>query len=103
MSDTGIGVARSSATGRYYAVQMFGRPRSQQVVFEITNQTDDTVSFTLDRQKEQIRPGYTVTFTRCRPPTVRLQPLSKPAVFHPASGTHLLLVPRDGGYQVQHE
>jgi uncharacterized protein YkwD len=102
VSDTGIGVARSP-NGYYYAVQMFGRPRSQAIVFEITNQTGLTVPFTIDKHRERIRPGYTMTYTRCRPPTVELQPVGKPSVFHPTSGAHLLLVPRNGGYQVQHE
>ena len=29
VTDTGVGLARSARTGRYYAVQMFGRPRMQ--------------------------------------------------------------------------
>lgn len=103
VSDTGIGVARNSTTGYYYAVQMFGRPRSQAIVFQIANRTGTTVPFTLDKHEESIRPGYTMTFTRCRPPEVDLQPVNKPSVFHPKSGSHLTLVPREGGYQVQQE
>lgn len=103
VSDTGIGVAHNPATGYYYAVQMFGRPRSQAIVFQVANRTETTVPFTLDKHREKIRPGYTMTYTRCRPPRVDFRSAGNPAVFHPKGGAHLSVVPAGGGYQVRQE
>lgn len=95
------GVARSRKTGAYYAVQDFGRPHSQAIVFRITNQADTKVNFTLDGQSQSIQPGYTITLTRCRPPAVRFARPGQGAgsrpegEFHSRGGTHYVIA-RDG-------
>ena len=38
-TETGISVARSEHTGYYYAVQMFGRPKSDAIEFQISNRS----------------------------------------------------------------
>jgi uncharacterized protein YkwD len=38
-SETGVAVAHNARSGRYYAVQLFGRPKSQAVRFQIVNRT----------------------------------------------------------------
>src|SRR5262249_9624507 len=70
--DTGVAVAQSPRTGKFYAVQMFGRPESEKIVFQISNRTKSEAEYTVDGQTYTIRPGYTVTHTRCRPPVLAL-------------------------------
>jgi uncharacterized protein YkwD len=73
VGDTGVAVAHSVNTGRYYAVQLFGRPRSLQLVFELTNEADAEVKYTVDGKSYSLEPRYTVTHQRCRPATVRVE------------------------------
>src|SRR5581483_1168426 len=48
LDEIGVGVARSAKTGRYYAVQDFGRGKSKAIVFKITNEADAAVRYTVD-------------------------------------------------------
>jgi uncharacterized protein YkwD len=94
--EIGIGVARSSKNGRYYAAQDFGRPKSKAITFRVTNQTDTSVDYTVDGKAYTVRPRYTITLMRCRPPTAHFR-LSGPGqtgnekVYHPHNGTHYVL------------
>ena len=67
----GVGLARSSHTGRYYAVQDFGRPKSAMITFKVSNRTDTPVTYTIDGQTYTASPGYTITHERSRPPELR--------------------------------
>lgn len=58
--DIGVGVARSERTGRYYGVQMFGRPRARSIEFRVTNVSRMQVryrvggeAFTLGQRQER--------------------------------------------------
>jgi uncharacterized protein YkwD len=68
LDEIGVGVARSGRTGRYYAVQDFGRPKSKAILFRITNETDATIRYIVDGQSFNLGPHYTATHTRCRAP-----------------------------------
>lgn len=107
VSDTGVGVAHSSETGRFYAVQMFGRPKSDAVVFKVSNRSEAAVTMKLDGKAQTVRPGYTMTYTRCRPPEVVFPAESsggKPRVLHPAKGTTYTITADDsGGIRVAEE
>jgi uncharacterized protein YkwD len=72
LEEIGVGVAHSKTTGRYYAVQDFGRPKSSEIVFKITNQTDTPVRYTVDDKAFTLQPRYTQTHERCRPPKLAL-------------------------------
>jgi hypothetical protein len=86
--DIGVGLAHSSRTGRYYAVQNFGRPKSMQIVFKITNDTNSTVRYTLDGKDFSLEPRYTITYEQCRPPDLRLSSDGPPSILHPTNGSH---------------
>jgi uncharacterized protein YkwD len=95
--DIGVGLAYSSRTGRYYAVQDFGRPKSKEIVFKITNSSDSLVKYTIDGKEFSIDPGYTITYEHCRPPQVRF-PLPDPQ--SSARTENITLQPRNGGHYV---
>src|SRR5207253_2501467 len=42
-TETGVAVAQSPKSGRYYAVQMFGRPQALRVAFRIANRSTTTL------------------------------------------------------------
>jgi hypothetical protein len=102
IDDIGVGVAHSEKTGRYYAVQDFGRPKSKEIVFKVTNLADQAVKYTVDGKEQTIEPRYTITHERCRPPEVLFQPVAgkQPVgtkVFHPQKGERLVIQKAEGG------
>lgn len=70
--DTAAAVVKSAKTGRYYAVQMFGRPKSKGAEFRVFNATNDGVRYAVDDEAFTLRPGSTRIHNTCIPPE-RLQ------------------------------
>jgi uncharacterized protein YkwD len=97
VSEIGVGLAHSDRTGRYYAVQNFGRPKSMAIVFKITNETDSPVKYTLDGKEFSLDPRYTITYEECRPPELRFQLSQGPDAKSPKEAT---IRPRDRGHYV---
>ena len=54
VTETAVAVAHSATTDYYYAVQLFGRPKSQMIEFKVANRTGDSVEYTLDGQTFQL-------------------------------------------------
>jgi uncharacterized protein YkwD len=103
VQEIGIGIARSPQTGRYYAVQDFGRPKSAMITFKVTNQTETALTYTIDGQTCTAHPGYTMTYERCRPPELRFTWSDKTKtteaarkIFHPANGAAYTVHTKDG-------
>ncbi len=94
--DTGVAVAHSTHSGRYYAVQMFGRPRSAAVVFKIANNTEKEIAYTVNGKKRTLPAGYAVTHTRCRRPDLRFPNLGG-RTFHPADGSRYVVAADKAG------
>jgi uncharacterized protein YkwD len=67
IGEVGIGVAKSAETGKIFAVQEFGRPRSEAIGFRITNTTDSTVEYTLADKKFRLKPRTIEKHTLCKP------------------------------------
>jgi uncharacterized protein YkwD len=67
VTQIGVGVARNVQTGRYYAVQLFGRPRADAISFEIANASDETLQYDLDQQSFPLPPRYRRTHEQCGP------------------------------------
>jgi uncharacterized protein YkwD len=65
VTQIGVGVARSEKTGYYYAVQLFGRPKSDAVTFKIANAAGAAVTYTLGGQSLSLAPGVTRTHQQC--------------------------------------
>ena len=65
--ETGTAVARSARTGRYYAVQMFGRPQSAMYAFQITNDSGAKVQYRFGSREFELAARTTRTHEQCRP------------------------------------
>jgi uncharacterized protein YkwD len=70
--ETGVAVAHSQHSDRYYAVQMFGRPKSLQIAFEISNRSPSDIEYKLDGTEFSLSPRYSRTHYVCRPPELTL-------------------------------
>jgi uncharacterized protein YkwD len=73
VSEIGVGIARSSKTGKFYAVQDYGRPKSALVTFKIANKTNVEIKYAVNGKDFTLAPDYTETHESCRPPEVKFQ------------------------------
>ena len=86
--ETGVGLAASARTGRWYAVQMFGRPRSAEIAFSVENPTDATVGYHTARERFVLEPGMTRTHRLCVPQAVAFDGMSGVSTIEPHGGEH---------------
>jgi uncharacterized protein YkwD len=87
-TETGVAIARSPRTGRYYAVQMFGRPLAQRVRFRVVNRSPQQVSYESGGKTFQLPPNVTRTHETCRADTLVLHLPGEPraATVQPSDG-----------------
>jgi uncharacterized protein YkwD len=69
VTHTAVGVAHTADKGlqRYYAVQMFGRPRSASVEFQVSNATRVPVKYRVADRVFVLQPQVVQTHTECTP------------------------------------
>lgn len=65
-------MARDDA-GRYFAVQMFGRPRSAAIRFSVHNDSAGSVAYRAGETAFSLAPRVTRTHTVCRPVEVAIE------------------------------
>jgi uncharacterized protein YkwD len=80
VTETGVAIGHAPGSDRYFAVQLFARPQSDAIAFEVTNHTDETIQYTVgaatgeeaesDRQAFELPPRATMAHTRCLPPQI---------------------------------
>jgi uncharacterized protein YkwD len=73
VTEIGVGLAMSGESGRYYAVQLFGRPKSAVIELAITNRSQTEIEYELEDQVFSLPPRVTRTHGRCRPPELKVQ------------------------------
>jgi uncharacterized protein YkwD len=102
-TDIGVAVARSPRSGRYYAVQMFGRPQALRVEFRIVNRSPTVVSYEIDGRRFQLPPRTTGTHQQCNAPrlAVQLPGEREPALLRPANGERYAVEHTAGRYRVR--
>lgn len=66
VTQIGAAVAQSPDSGYYFAVQMFGRPESAAIHFELTNETQAVLRYRMGEQLLELPPRYTRLHKRCR-------------------------------------
>jgi hypothetical protein len=65
-TQTGAGVA-VDARGAYFAVQLFGRPKSEAIRFSVTNAANAPIEYRAGEQAFALAPRTTREHTVCRP------------------------------------
>ena len=88
----GTGVAHNAGSGHYYAVQLFGRPSSAAIRFEVANGADVDLRYEVDREAFDLAPHVTRTHTRCVDASL--------AILAPESGERSGIRVRDGARYV---
>lgn len=66
MTDIGVAVAKSpDKDPKYIAVQLFGRPQSLSIQFQVSNASSETVSYTFDGKPHALAPHMAAAMTSC--------------------------------------
>jgi uncharacterized protein YkwD len=88
VTETGVAIAQSPRTGRYYAVQMFGRPQTMRIAFRIANRSTTPLRYELGGEHYQLPPRVTRTHEQCRSEvlTVQLPGDDQPTRIEPRNG-----------------
>ena len=96
-TETAVAVAQSARTGRYYAVQMFGRPQSMRIAFRIANRSTASLRYDLGGEHYQLPPRVTRTHEQCRTEvlTLQLPGEDRPTRIEPRNGERYA-IERDG-------
>jgi hypothetical protein len=98
---TGVGVARSGTSGRWYAVQLFGRPKSMQRRFRIENGAGVELSYEVGGERYTLPPQTNRTHEECRSTTLTLQrPGAAPWVARPLDGDRWRVERVDGRIEI---
>ena len=106
VTETGVAVARSEETGYYYAVQMFGRPKSKAFEFKVTNQSDAAVEYVIGDRAFQLPPGLTRTHQRCRPSEVTFRwpgAEGEARVVQPSNGDRFVVLKEQETFRLKKE
>lgn len=106
VTEIGVAVAQSEQTGVFYAVQLFGRPKSEALRFKIRNSTEQTVTYTLGEQAHSLPPRYTRTHEMCVPQSLSLETDNDDdnrPVHEPRDGERLVISQQESGVVVQPE
>jgi len=108
VTETGVAVARSEETQYFYAVQVFARPKSKSIAFQVTNETGDTVHYEIAGQQFSLPPQYTRSHERCRSADLVLDRAVKnkdsperAQPVRPANVDHFVIRKEDGTYRVR--
>jgi uncharacterized protein YkwD len=71
VTEAGMAVAHGEKSGKYYAVSVFGRPKSAAIGFQIVNEAGARIEYHLGDESLTLEPQYTRTHQICRPAELR--------------------------------
>jgi uncharacterized protein YkwD len=96
--EIGVAIAKAS-DGKYYAVQMFGRPKTAATSFSIQNRSRATIQYSIDGQSYDLKPNYTRQHTVGRPPEleITLPGEKEPKSINPVNGAEYVIRPTGDG------
>lgn len=89
VTETALAISQGNEGGYVFAVQMFGRPRSQALEFTIANESEQTVEYKLGERTLSLAPGHVRTHQVCRPRDLAFR-------WDGAEGTAQTVQPKDG-------
>ena len=102
-TDIAVAVRRGAKSGRYYAVQMFGRPKSESIEFRVTNAARDPVRYEVGGEAFKLEPGAGRIHTNCGPEELVLKSARDAgrARLTPGNGDRLVVTKESGGFALR--
>ena len=96
VSETAAAISRSKHTGYYYVIQMFGRPKSNAIQFQIANRSGVVIHYKVGEQNFDIEPNYIRSHTCCRPPALTVELNQQTVTRNPVNGEQFGMAERAG-------
>ena len=88
-TETGVAVARvPDKDPKFVSVQLFGRPLSLALKFQIANTTRTPVSYALGETTHEVSPGTAITHTACTPSPLTFQSAGSGATAKPLNARY---------------
>jgi uncharacterized protein YkwD len=106
VTETGVAVAQSEKSGKYYAVAMFGRPRSAAIEFTIKNETDAEVKYKIGDETLALPASSIRTHEQCRSAEVKFEwseAEGQPQTLRPTAGGRYVVTKKAGKLSVRKE
>ncbi len=106
VTETGVAVAQSEKSGKYYAVAMFGRPRSAAIEFSIKNETDAEVKYKIGDETLALPASSIRTHEQCRSAEVKFEwseAEGQPQTLRPKAGDRYVVTKKTGKLIVRKE
>lgn len=98
VTQIGVGIAQDR-DGRYFGVQMFGRPKSAAIRFTVENDAGRTIAYRIGKQRYSLDARVARTHTVCRRVTIAIdaeRPFAEPA----RDGAQYRVIERSGSLAV---
>ena len=103
--ETGVGLAQSAASGTWYSVQLFGRPRHMSIAFRIMNESREAVRYQVGERRETLQPQTGNRHEICRAQRLTVVGAEPPAngawPVEPQDGEEFIVVQRGAGLEVR--
>lgn len=105
VTEIGMAVAQSEQSGYYYAVQMFGRPKSMSIEFQITNNSAAAIRYALDNRQFPLPPRYVRTHRLCRLEELvfRWPDEQESTTVQPHNGDRYIIWQKDKNFRIRRE
>lgn len=124
VTETAVAIGHAPGSDRYFAVQLFARPQSDAIAFQVTNHTDETIEYTVgaargeeaeshdvesdnaesDRQAFELPPRATMSHTRCLPPHIDWSwTEGDDGVQVAGNGAYVITKSQGGGFEVREQ
>ncbi|HEV7803690.1 MAG TPA: CAP domain-containing protein [Burkholderiales bacterium] len=104
VTQIGVGVARSGKDGEYFAVQVFARPMSQAVKFQVTNRANAAVRYDYRKRSVTLAAKQTRTHESCVSGEIRIESPGLDLPTHPKNGGRYAIVESGKGtYRLKEE
>lgn len=91
VTQTGVAVAQSERSGYCFAVQMFGRPRAEQLEFTVLNESAEEARYTLGERDFTLPPRYSRMHTVCMPASLEFVAPDDDANYPVQSGDRFII------------
>jgi len=104
--EAGMAVAQSKESGKYYAVQVFGRPRSAAIEFSVVNESDAKIEYRLGDEDLSLEPRVIRTHQQCRASALKFawtEAEGKPESFQPGQGDRFIVTKEQGKFRVSRQ
>jgi len=104
--EAGMAVAQSEKSGKYYAVQVFGRPKAAAIEFSIANESDAKVEYRLGDEQLSLEPRSTRTHQQCRPADLKFlwtEAEGQPLSFQPGQKDRFVITREQGKFRASRQ